>query len=38
MILALPLRTIDIPEQTPWNNMFYLCDHYKKVFDTPVQL
>lgn len=33
MILAIPLRTLDIPSRAPWGSMFYLCDHFKRVFD-----
>jgi len=33
MILAVPLRTIVTPEDSVWKNRYYLCDHYKTVFD-----
>ena len=33
MVLAVPLRTVQYPEQGVWANRYYLCDHFKEVFD-----
>jgi len=33
MILAVPLRTRSVPEMAPWDNQYYICDHYKTIFD-----
>lgn len=33
MILAVPLRTFIADGMEPWHNHYYLCDHFKKVFD-----
>ena len=33
MILAVPLRTIQHPEHGVWGNHYYLCDHFKDVFE-----
>ena len=33
MILAVPLRTMDFPQDAPWDKRYYLCDHFKNVFD-----
>ena len=32
MILAVPLRTIELPDMKPWDKHYYLCDHFKDVF------
>ena len=33
MILAVPLRTRIDPSMKPWDNQYYICDHYKIIFD-----
>lgn len=33
MILAVPLRTIELPDKKPWDKHYYICDHYNSVFD-----
>lgn len=33
MILAIPLRTMDVPDRWPWDKHSYICDHYKRIFD-----
>ncbi|MBE6912751.1 MAG: gamma-glutamyl-gamma-aminobutyrate hydrolase family protein [Ruminococcaceae bacterium] len=33
MILATILRTRIDDSMKPWENQFYICDHYKKIFD-----
>ena len=32
MILAVPLRTMEVPGMKPWDKHYYLCDHFKDVF------
>lgn len=32
MILAVPLRTMEVPDMKPWDKHYYLCDHFKDVF------
>ena len=33
MIIAVPLRTIQHPEYGVWSNHYYLCDHFKEIFE-----
>ena len=33
MILAVPLRTTVCDHMKPWDMQYYICDHYKNVFD-----
>ena len=33
MILATILRTQEVPSMAPWDKHYYLCDHFKKIFD-----
>lgn len=33
MILATILRTREDKTMTPWDQQYYICDHYKKIFD-----
>jgi len=33
MILAVPLRTRTDPNMRPWDFQYYICDHYKIIFD-----
>ena len=33
MILAVPLRTVIIESMKPWDYHYYICDHFKRIFD-----
>lgn len=33
MILAIPMRTFEISSKAPWDKMFCVYDHFKKIFD-----
>ena len=33
MILAIPIRVLELPERKPWDKMYCISDYFKQVFD-----
>lgn len=34
MILAIPIRIMELPEQEPWDKMYCISDYFKQIFDA----